>query len=90
MSDRSPCQFARLRALALMVKQRRPCDSGRGLVHALPMWILVFGDPLAHAIPSSSQDNGILAMPRSSPAIFALRLPVYRVGPSYGNVGWLV
>ncbi|GMH07536.1 hypothetical protein Nepgr_009376 [Nepenthes gracilis] len=63
----------------------QPCDLGRGLVHALPNVDPCAGDPLAHAIPAFSDDNGILQCPD-------LHLPCCSkatcvpVGPSSGNV----
>ncbi|GMH11682.1 hypothetical protein Nepgr_013523 [Nepenthes gracilis] len=63
----------------------QPCDLGHGLVHALPNVDPSAGDPLARAISSFSDDNGILQCPD-------LHLPCCSkatcvpVGPSSGNV----
>ncbi|GMH15581.1 hypothetical protein Nepgr_017422 [Nepenthes gracilis] len=48
---------------ATSAEEVQPCDPGCGLVHALPNVDLCAGDPLAHAIPPSSEDNGILQHP---------------------------
>ncbi|GMH21007.1 hypothetical protein Nepgr_022849 [Nepenthes gracilis] len=44
---------------ATSAEEVQPCDPGCGLVHALPNVDLCAGDPLAHAIPPSSEVNGI-------------------------------
>ncbi|GMH12899.1 hypothetical protein Nepgr_014740 [Nepenthes gracilis] len=61
------------------------CDSGCSLVHALPKVNPCAGDPLAHAIPSSFDVNGILQCPDIHRP-YCSKTTCVPVGTSSGNV----